>query len=217
MKLTTDEQARLKILTGKKADDLTDEEKTELKGLEEKAEKDEKGDPDYKGDLSQEAFNAMYAENKASRKAKKDEKIRADALQLQIDTEDEKNRLENGEAKDLLKAEKLKTETLKTENEGYRKANAKKWEALKKTLPPKVADKFKDGDTPDIISANIAKYDEYVEIGFITQDGKIKGDNTPAGGFEKYTWKDLCETPGLADKIQRENPELYNKLRKNRK
>jgi len=210
MKLTKDEQTRLENLQGKKSEDLSDEEKAELKTLQDKLDS-------YEGDLSQERFNAMYAENKANREKARLLKEENDRLlKAQKDAEDEEKR-KKGEVDELYKAEKKKNEALEAENKIYREANLAKWQKIKATLPPKLAGAFKDDDSPEIVSANLAEYEKYIELGFIDADGKISGGGSPPGGFEKYTWKDLQETPGLATKVFNEDPELYEKLRRESK
>lgn len=214
MKLTTEEQARLSKLQAIKAEDLSAEEKAELEALQEKEAKE---DDSYKGDLTQEAFNRMYAENKASRDKAKAEKEERERLQGIIDAEKLEAEKKKGEFEKLYNTEKETRENLEKEVAQYREANLNKWTELKKNFPPNIAELFKEGDEPTTIAENLANYDKFVKAGLITEDGTpAKGAGNP-GGHKDLTWEKMLAEPGLAMKIKSENPQLYEELRKKRK
>ena len=215
MKLTTEEQTQLSKLTEKKAEDLTAEEKSELLKLQEK-EKAPEPDPKYKGGLTQEDFDRIWAENKTHQRKASEARDKAEKLQTKLDLEETEEKKKRGEFEALYGTEKENHEALKLVVARYRETDVKKWEALKAKLTPEVSKSFQDGDTPEIISANIAKYDEWVALGFI-KDGAKAGSGSPAGGHNDVTWEKLVADPKLMDSFQREHPARFEELKPKKK
>ena len=222
MKLSKDEQARLDALLAKEKSEegLTDEEKSELKTLQEKAKKkDPDNDPDpdpnkdqdgdkYKGPLTQEAFDKIFAESKRNRKRATDLKNEKEALERKA-AEDA------GNFEDLYKQEVKARQADAEELEMYRTQASKRWDRIKDELPPKIQAAFDmDADDPKAIASNLAKFDEWQELGLLDH-GKGSGGNPPSGGYEKLYWEDLHADESLSRKVKKENPTLWRKLYEN--
>ena len=215
MKLTTEEQSQLSKLQGKKAEELTVEEKAELEKLLVKDKAPEPKPDEYKGPLDQTAFNRIFAENKTHQKKESEQKKRADDLQKRIDDDDAEARKNRGESDKLYEEAKVKIIALEKIVSSYQAIDVKKWESLKAKLTPEISKSFQDGDSPEVISANLAKYDEWVGLGFIKDGAKTGG--APAGGHEDMTWEKLVADPILMDTFQKEHPAQFEELKKTKK
>ncbi len=216
MKLTTEEQSQLSKLNEKKVEDLTTEEKAELEKLLEKEKAPEPKDEDYKGPLDQEAFNRIFAENKTHQRKASEAREKAEKLQKKLEDEETEEKRKRGEFEKLYGEEKVKREALEAVVAKYQAVDAGKWAGLKAKLTPEHSKSFQDGDTPEIIASNIAKFDEWVANGFIKADGK-GGGGGPAGGHEDVTWEKLVADPILMDKFQREHPQQFEELKPGKK
>ena len=202
MQLTKDEQARLTKLKAIAVDELTAEQKTELKTLQEKEAKKEQ-DPPTQADLDR-----IYAELQKQKTKTQKEKDRADALELTRATEAE-------EFKPLYETELEKNKTMTGELDSYRKTAAARLTTIKKDIPENLLKALEDGDDPEIIARNLAKYDEWVALGFLKKQGGNNGGggNNPGGNIT-YKWQDLVDDTALMIKVKNEQPELYEKLKK---
>jgi len=216
MKLTTEELSQLSKLKEKKAEELSVEEKAELEKLLEKEKAPEPKDEDYKGPLDQEAFNRMFAENKTHQRKASEARETAEKLQKKLDDEEAEDKKKRGEFEALYTTEKGKREALELIVAKYQAIDVGKWDKLKAKLTPEISKSFQEGDSPEIISANIAKHDEWVALGFI-KDGAKAGGGGPAGGHENVTWEKMVADPILMDKFQREHPKQFEELKPGRK
>jgi len=214
MKLTKDEITRLEKLKGMKSEEMTDEEKKELKSLQEKADADD--DPSYKGDLSQEAFDKEYALSKRRQKRADEAEAKNAELQAKLDKINEEKMKADGKLSELVETQKAKIADQEAELSEYRARDADRWKNIAKNLSPKLKESFGEGEDPATIRANIRKYDEFVSLGFIDSEGNpagAGGGDGRSGGYANLKWADLMADLSLAKKVKDENPSLYAKLK----